>query len=405
MAHSVTGYNHFQFFGKKEINSLYFTIGLYSFARGLIGVFVPIYFWEIGFSISHILLFYLLLSLSIVVLPFMIMPLLRIMSDKIMMFLSIPFLVLYFLGLGQIIDFPWLFYILPILAALNGILFNVGYHLDFSGSTNKDHVGTEVGKRYVISSLVQFSSPFLGGVLITFFGFQNTFIVATVILLFAILPLFFFKHRHISDKLNSASVIGFLTDKSLLPFNISGIAIGIDKIVLITIWPIFIFLTIGSIEKLGAIVSIGLLVGAIMTYFSGFLGDTGKRRRILTWSTIVYFIVWLTRPLFNTAIPVAVSHIAGELSGGPLMVSWSSQYYKIARVLDAPSIFILSREILYNLVRVVFLGFLIIFANFLPQGQFFTLSFILAAFASLLYLAANRLYIYDLDDFIIEGED
>lgn len=397
--------HHFHFFANKEMTSLYITLGLFGFAGGLISIFVPIYFWQLGFPFWKIIFFYFLMSVSFVIWSFLLMPALRKLSDKMMMFLSIPFRVLYFLGLGFIGTVPILFFILPAVVTLNALFFNVGYHLDFAKVADKDHIGAEVGSRFMVSSLFGLAAPFLGGLLIGFVGFQNTFFIATFILLLAVLPLFFFPHRHVSSHLTARAVLGFLTDKSLRPFNLSSVGYAAEKVVYLIIWPIFIFLTIGGIEKFGAVVSGGLVGAAIITYFIGFLADAGRRRKMLKWMTWLLSLIWLTRPLLRGAFPIVASHVGGNLAGSALMVSWSSQYYKIAKAIHVPGVFIMSREVLYALTRIIFLPILMLLSYLFTQGQFFTISFVLAAISALFLLFANRQYLRNLDEFIVDGEE
>ncbi len=405
MPHSATEHQHFHFFKNKEITSLYFTIALFSFASGLVSIFVPLYFWQLGMSFGRILLFYLINALAFVIWAFLLLPLLRRLSDKIMIFLSLPFLMAYFIGLEYIAEFPILFYILPAVMALNMLFFNFGFHLDFSGAADKGHVGSEVGMRHTITSLVQFAAPFLGGLLIAYTGFQNTFTVAAIILFVAVFPLFFFKHRHVSSHFTAGAITGFLTDKTLRPFNISGIGYASSRTISVVIWSIFIFLSIGSIEKFGGIISIGLLMGAIVTYFAGFLSDIGKRRKILKISTWLYALIWVSRLFFINPLMIAGNHVAGGIASKGSLVPLSCQYYKIAQKTHLPGVFILSREVLYNLSRVFFIAILILLSYVLSQTAFFNVSFVLAALLTLLILFANRLHIHDLDDFIIEGDD
>jgi len=179
-------HHHFHLFGSREIYSLYLTIALIQFGEGLLSIFVPIYLWGLEFSFTKILFFYFLRSFYFIILMLALMPMMKRLSDKLMMFLSIPFIILFFLGLSFIETLPILFFILPALQAVGALLFNVGYQLDFSASADDKYIGREVGTRYMFGSLVKFSAPFIGGVLISFFGFQNTFFVGSVILFISI---------------------------------------------------------------------------------------------------------------------------------------------------------------------------------------------------------------------------
>jgi len=322
---------------------------------------------------------------------FLLLPLMRRMSDKMMMFLSIPFMIFYFTGLSVLGTVPILFYILPVFLSLSMLLFNVGYHIDFSSVSDDDHVGREVGMRYTVSSLMQLAAPFLGGIIIALFGFENIFFVATGFLLFATLPLFLFPKRKVASHLKAKSIFRFLSHKKLYPFTVSGIGFATEKEVLRIIWPLFIFFSIGNVERFGAVISLGLLGGVLVTLFIGFLSDTGRRRKVLLWATGVYSAIWMVRPFFSGAFVVMGSHIAGNLADSALMVAWSAQYYKLARAMGDASSFILSREILYHMSRIVFLPVLMVSAFVFSQGTFFTISFFAAGLLSLLFIFANKL--------------
>jgi len=387
---------HPHFFGSKEVNFLYLTLGLSYFGKGLIAIFIPIYFWELGFPFWKILFFYFLISLFFVLLAFFIIPLLRKTSDEMMLFLSIPFLIVYYLGLSLIINVPFIFYILPFLMATHMLFFNIGYHLNFTGAVNGEYIGRELGARNVTGKLFRFSAPFIGGLVIGFLGFQINFIIGSIVLFLAVLPLFFVSKRKFPAKLNSHSALSLLKDKNLRFFNIVALGYGAETMVSRIVWPLFIFLAIGSIQVFGGIISLGIFVSATVAYFAGFLSDTGRRRKVLAFSTSVISIIWATRPFLVNPFLIVGSHIGGHIFNSSLMVALGSQHCKIARFVSAPGVFIFIQEVLYNGARIIFLPILILLSLAFPIEQFFKISFILAAAFTLLYLFANKLYLKDL---------
>ncbi|AKM78418.1 MAG: hypothetical protein UX49_C0011G0003 [Candidatus Wolfebacteria bacterium GW2011_GWC2_46_275] len=386
----LTDKHHTPLFGNPEMGTLYLTLAILAFAEGLIGVFVPIYFWNLGFPLWKILLFYFLHSAWFLVFTFSLLPLIKKLSDKMMMFLSIPFLVLYFLGLGTMKTIPLLFFALPIASAIHGLLFNIGYHIDFSSVAHREKLGKEVGMRSVLASILSLAAPFFGGVLIAAAGFQNTFFIGSAILLISVFPLFFFPNRNKSKNLSIHSITPLFKEPELFPFTISGIGYATEAIVRGAIWPLFIFIAIGNFKEFGTIISLGLIVTAVVTYLVGYLADYGKRRNVITWTSIGNAVVWLIRP-FIILPPILVGvHIGGNVVTSGLMVAWTSQYYKITKTVSDATAFIISREILYNAARVIFIPILMIIAYYLPTNVFFSLSFVAAAFASLLFIAANE---------------
>lgn len=386
----------FSFFGKREVSALYGTLALTTFGEGLINVFVPIFLWKMGFAIWQILFFYFLQSMFFVILAFLALPLLEKMSDKMMMFLSAPCLILYFLGLNYVDTIPWLFYILPLVLALNILFFDVGYNLDFSQTVDDNKIGREIGARNTISALINFSAPFLGGSLIVLFGFPMTFLIASFILFAAVAPLFFFPHRHLAAGLRRAEIIKFLTGRGIQNFNISGIGYATELVIGGLLWPLFIFFAVHDAKSLGGVISIGLFASAITTYFVGFLSDAGDRRKALAISTILFSLVWVVRLFITSPGSIVVSNVAGNIVAAALMVAWTSQFYKIAKAVTHPSLFILSQGLLYQLARMIFLPILMFLSYILTAQTFFLVSFACAALLQLLFLFANKFHLNDL---------
>lgn len=382
--------HHFRFFGNREVNALYVSLALLEFGEGLISLFVPIYLWQLGMPFWQIIFFYFLISLFFTILSLVSLPALKLLSDKMMMFLSIPLVIIYFLGLGYLDQWQWFFYVLPLAHAANIFLFNVGYHINFSGAADGEFIGREVGARFMVSSLASFGSPFLGGVLIALFGFQQVFLIGSVILFLAVLPLSFFPKRVMPWALKLAEVADFLKNPTLFHFTLSGVGYAMSKMVDFIVWPLFLFFAVGDIKNFGGALSLGLLSVAIVTFFVGFLSDQGKRRRTLKYSTLLLAAIWVVRFFGGAPGFLIGNHVAGKVVDGALFVSWSSQYYKIARALPDASAFILSRELLYHLSRIVFLPVLGVLAYLVSADVFFKTSFIAAAALTLFFLFANR---------------
>ncbi len=381
--------DHFAFFHNKEVDALHFTLALVQFATALAGVFVPIYLWELGEPFWRILFFYLLASFYFVLIVPLFVSVIKRLDDKLLMLVSIPFLSVYFFGFNFLPQNPVLFYILPFFSALSALLFNVGYHVGFSGASDDDALGREIGSRYLITDLVRLGAPFLGGFIIASLGFFQAFTLSTGLLLFSILPLFFFAHRPVSPDVSMKLVFKYLRHKKLMPFNFSGIGYAMETMVGVIIWPIFMFVVLGSIKELGGVISAGLLGGAVVTFIIGFLSDAGRRRRVVRWSGLGVVAIWFLRIFARTPVAVSANQIFGHAVGSSLMVGWTSQYYRLAKAVPSGSSFILSREFLYHLARIPFLAFLMYLSVNLSYNTFSFTSFILAGLLSLLYLAAN----------------
>ena len=122
----------FHFFKNRELNEMYVSISIRSFALSLIGVFVPIYFYLIGYSLVSIFFFYMLQSLAQIIFS---IPIAKISSKfgiKHLMGLSVPFLIVFFFLLYSIETFNWPLPLLSVFAGLSTAMFWLPYHIDFA---------------------------------------------------------------------------------------------------------------------------------------------------------------------------------------------------------------------------------------------------------------------------------
>lgn len=392
MTFHLSEYFDINAFKNKEVDSLYFFNAMGQFAQGLISVFIPIYLFNLGFPIWQIVLFYFLRSAYYLIFGSSLLPLMRVISDKMLMFLSIPPLVLFFLGLEYISGLSWLFFALPALAALNMLWMFIPYHLDFTLASDDDHIGSQVGARFVINAVVKFSTPFLGGLVIGFLGYNYLYVIASVILILSVIPLLTFPKRNVSSSLNVKKVWKKIKEKNLLSYNISSFAYGSEKMARNIIWPIFLFIIVGGVEQLGGVVSAGFLAGALISFFLGKkLDSDNKSGDLMTrWSSSALSAIWALRVFITQTIPAVGSHILEYISRDVLLISWKTKFYKISEEEGDPGLFIVSQEFIYHIARVLILPVFGLLAFLLSQENFFIASFVLAAILSLGFLVSNR---------------
>jgi hypothetical protein len=386
----VRSLSSFTFLKGKEINFLYITLSLSYFGSRLVGVFVPIYLWTLGYELWQILSFLALESVWFIVGTFVFLPFLRGVSDRMLMFISVPLLVLFFTGLPFLLEFPLLFFVLPLIHALDRLCFDVGYALDFARASDKGCIGRELGMQSVILTVATFSAPFLGAYIGDSFGFPVLFTVATVVLLTALIPLFFFRPNHISLEINGRLLLRYIFYKQTIPHTLSCVAYALESLMSRYLWSLYIFTVLGSLQILGLIISLGLFVGGIAQYLSGYVSDRGGRGVIFKIFVPIYSLVWILRTFTTTLFSFTAAHIGGGLVLRTFEVSWSTYNYELAKLAPHPGVFILSRILLYHIARACFWPILIVLSYVLPVKTFFISSFIIAALLTLLYFTVLR---------------
>ncbi len=90
---------YLDFLQNKKINHFFLSIFIMSFGGALINIFVPIYLYTLNFEIYQIIFFYFLVSLNFVIFSYYGAKITAAIGEKHAILASIPFLILYNIGL------------------------------------------------------------------------------------------------------------------------------------------------------------------------------------------------------------------------------------------------------------------------------------------------------------------
>ncbi len=296
--------NHYlHFLRNRELNELYSSIAIRSFAIAMFGIFIPIYLYQLGYSFASIFLFYAITSLTHAIFSIPSAKIAARFGLKHTIFFSTPFLILFLLLLYSLEQFSWFLPFLGIIIGISTSLFWLGYHVDFSRFSDKKHRGKEIGFSKIVASVFSALGPIIGGLILTFFGFKVLFILVSFLLAGAVVPLFF--SQEIYEPI-TFSFKGFFKGQKLkdsLGFVGHGIEYGINAV----IWPLFIFLFIfgQKYTSLGLASSLSFFFSIIFVFLIGRFADV-YRRVLLKIGSVVNAIVWIIRSFVVTPIQVFI---------------------------------------------------------------------------------------------------
>jgi MFS family permease len=374
------------FLKNKEMNEFYATYGIFNFSLELISLFVPIYFYKLGYSLPWILFYYFLISLSFVIFSFTGARIVSKFGIKYSMLTTVPILIVYFIGLRFVPHLPLLFFILPFLASFKMILFNYSFHLNFLQHSDKKNRGKEEAALQASALFASFLAPFLGGIIIKLAGFPVLFTTGSLVLFFAFIPLFMSKEKFEPISFEKKNLIKDLFKKENLPCSLSFAGYAIESWIGAIIWPLFLFLILFNTESVGVVMSLTTILTFLIFYIIGKETDKRDKKRLLRAGTILYFIGWIGRLFVNSFVSILFIDTYANLTQKVLQVPWSAYSYDIAAKRNYFK-FIVQREITFNLTRIMALPLLMLI--FLLNWHTFAISFALAAFASLLYVTLN----------------
>lgn len=362
------------FLKNRELDELYASFAIRSFAISMIGIFIPIYLLQLDYSLSSVLLFY---AMSHGVHALFLIPSARIAARfgfKHSIFFSTPILIALFLLLFTLDHYQWPLYFLALLLGISNSLFWVGYHVDFAKFSDHDHRGEEVGIARITSLGFQVLGPLAGGLILTFLGFGPLFILASLVLFLSALPLFMSGDIH---EPMAFSVRGVFRGEKIRDF-FASLGYGIEGGAMMVIWPIFIFSSIlHSFTAVGSVFSLSLFVSMVSLFVVGKFSDV-KRRFVLRVGSFLSAAAWALRVFVKTSAQVfAVDSFYG-LARSFTVVPFVALSYDKANEGNIVK-FIVFKETGVQLGKVLLFVLIAIISDF-------TTAFVLSSGASLLFL-------------------
>ena len=347
---------------KHALEALYSSVGLAYLAESLIGLFVPIYLHQIGYSLPKILFFFLLSSFYFLIF-------LKVGVDSVIewgirgcMLLSIPFLVAYYLGLRFLEAYPLLFWLLPLCLALRSVWFNFAFHLYFIEHSDRKKRGEEVSNVYSVIHVAALLGPAVGGWILGWSSWGILFGLGSVLLILSVLPLFKIPEKKLRLDFNYRDLWrDFMNPKNggcVASFMGYAVESFLDRIV----WPVLLIMLLLTPEKVGFLVSLSLLSSIAILHMSGWWADHGLRLKLLSWFSYLYSLGWLLRLIVKSGWNVWIVDSFKNMNWQGLTVSWSAYNYDVAGKHFFR--FIVFREMVFNLARVILIPMVILVIHF-----------------------------------------
>lgn len=311
----------------REVVELYWHTTLYNLALNLSFIFEPIFLYALKFSLAQIMFFYVLVYFGYSILIFPATKIAARIGYKHAIFISGIFYIVYWIGLYQIKFHPSLFLIVPFFFALQKSFFWPSYDADVAISSAQAQRGREVGVLFSLVELASIIGPVIGGLLSFKFGFPVLFSVSALIMLVSTYPLF------LSPEIYTKHQFHFKNFWHLLrryPYNFFGYWGYAEDLMLMSLWPLYMFLIVPQLFSVGLITTFASFVAVMLMLYIGKLFDGKNRLPLLQIGSVFYGLTWIYRFFATTMGSVVGFDIATRLGKGLVNVPLISTTYGIA---------------------------------------------------------------------------
>lgn len=182
--------------------------------------------------------------------------------------------------------------------------------------------GKALGMAYSVRALLLMTIPALGGLIISFFGYQALFLASLLIVVMAGIVIIPLKERKTHRDTSLAEILGlFRTHKRMvLVYGGYAAAGAIYGIVI----PLYLFLILQKELSLGEFFSLAMILVALVNLLIGRWVDLRGKRGLVAYGSIFQFFVWLGR-LITRSIKILfifdiIDRITGQMVNIPLHV-------------------------------------------------------------------------------------
>jgi len=190
-----------------------------------------------------------------------------------------------------------LLFLAAIVHAFSTSFYWISYHTLFGEDGVVDKLGKEVSISKLIERFSSIAGPAIGGVILTFWGFQALFSVALIVVLLSIIPFFFMKHHKHGEKVTLARINEWIAQPTHRNEMIGILGRHIDNLVAAIFFPLFAFTTLGTFAKQGLVEAIALGLGALSIFAAGRIFDKKRSRQAFSLGNYATIVLTLLRGL------------------------------------------------------------------------------------------------------------
>lgn len=362
-----------------ELNEIYWSLALKTIATSFITVFIPIYLYKLGYSLTEVFLYFVALNFFLLFLKELAARIIIRIGPKHVMALSYPMMIVYFAMLLTWPTYKWNLFLMVFVSAFEMALFWMSYHFDFSKAKHKDSCTSEVSKVEILISVCGAVTPFIGGVIASRYDISFTFMIAIFFLIFAAIPLFKTSEPYIRQNIDMKKIELKKIWKDLA----ASFGMGIDSGAASVAWPLFIFFIVKTYENVGIVESVALILTVAISFLVGKYADRTNRHDLIKRGGSLNAFMWLIKTLAQNALHVLAFNIVHAVAFPILKLPFESEFYIHADE-EARLEYILNTESAIDIGRALYFLILVISSIYFGLRMVFIIAFVIAAFCAFL---------------------
>lgn len=352
-----------------KMSKIYVFQAFMTFVKSLVGVFIPVYLYSLGYSLIQIFSYVIVFSLIYLLFIPLSIWMIRKIGFKYMILLSIPIYVLHIISLNYLDNIVF-FYLASASFGLYLLIFWPSMHSEIALNGSNKHRGSQIGNLQIIVIVVTSLAPLIGGIFFEYLTYYKLLLVSLFLMGIGTIPMIFSKdvklrkyHFNYSDYLRLIKNRRYKNSKMAFSFE------GIEHFINSFIWPIIIFLFFqGNFAKLGVLFTfVSVLSIIFILKLKKYLDKKNKNEVLRLATKLQSFNVLLKTmiTLFGSIFLYFIESLS-KLIHNSTIISFNSIFYNNAHKLGYMD-YIILREIYLQSAKIFFclisIGFIFLFGE------------------------------------------
>lgn len=285
----------------------------------IVGSFMSIYLFQIGYSVVQIGLFWGAFYMFKAVIAVPSTMIIAKIGPKHTILLSnllyIPAMLLF----AALPEYgPWLLAPILVMQGLSATLYAIAYNVDFSKVKSVEHAGKEIAYMNIIERVASGLSPLIGGGLAFVAGPQAVIVVSAILFALAAAPLL-----RTGEQVRTNVQLSFkgFPWRLLWRHSLAQWSVGFDVFTSGTVWTLYtavLIIGISSNNEVylvnGILLSVVFIAALATSYIYGKIVDRKKGKQLMWAGAIGNSITHLMRPFTGNAVAVAGLNVANEMA-------------------------------------------------------------------------------------------
>lgn len=310
---------------RKEMAELYASSVIANFALAIVTIFEPIFLFSVlHYTVPKVLMFFALVYLCyIVFIPFG-GKFASVYGYRHSIVLSVPFQIFFWLALLSSIGHPAAAFLAAPILALQKAFYWPGFHSVMAYYGQTEQVGREFGAIYALENLSLVGGPLLGGIFSQFFGMPAAFLLAAIIYCFSAVPLLMAAEVFIPRIYSFRQTLELYKQypKKFLGYLGFG-----DELLVLTVWPIFIYIIAANYKDTGLLAAGASLVATVIALFLGQITDLYTKRILVKIGAFFNAVFWAGRYFCTNFITTFAADSLSRTSRETLFIPLSTLTY------------------------------------------------------------------------------